>query len=128
MAGYPATSAIRLAMRFAADLTGSLARWRSGGGLDLGVAQELANHGQALADEQSATGKAMAEIVDPHVVEPQRAPDAPPGVLKVGQMAPRLAPHDHPGVVLRSVERPQHCNGRVAEMHQLGARLGSRAA
>ena len=25
--GYPATSAILLAMRFAADLTGSLARW-----------------------------------------------------------------------------------------------------
>ena len=33
----------------------------AGGGLDLRMAQELADHGQALADEQFATGKACGD-------------------------------------------------------------------
>ena len=98
----------------------------AGGGLNLGVTQELADHGQAFADEQSTAGKAMPQIVYSHIVEPRPSPDAPPGVLQVGEMAPRLATRDHPRVVVLSLDAAQHRDRRVAQMHHLGARLGIR--
>ena len=42
----------------------------AGGGLNLGVTQELADHGQALADQQTATGEGMAQVVDTDIVYP----------------------------------------------------------
>ena len=42
----------------------------SGGGLDLGVSEQLPNHGQTLADQQPTAGEAVTKIVDAHVVKP----------------------------------------------------------
>ena len=64
----------------------------AGGGLDLGVAEQLADHGQAFADRQPAAGEAVAQVVEAHVVEPGPRPDAPPRVLQVGEMVAGLAP------------------------------------
>ena len=62
--------------------------------------EELADHGQALANQQTAAGGALTKIMAAHVVEPGARPNAPPGVLKIGQMAPRLASCDHLRVVV----------------------------
>ena len=76
------------------------------GGLHLRVTEQLANHRQTFADQETAAGEAMTQVVDPHIVEPGARPDAPPGVLKVGQMAPRLASRDHPRAVVLPVDPP----------------------
>lgn len=55
--GHPATSAMRLAMQFAADLTGSLARW----GLAWSVAAQLIMESQVGRDvETAASASALA--------------------------------------------------------------------
>ena len=38
-------------------------------GLDLGVTEQLPDHGQALPERQGAGRKAVPQVVDPHVVE-----------------------------------------------------------
>ena len=63
-----------------------------GGGLDPGVAEQLADHGQAFADRQPAAGEAVTQVVEAPVVEPGPRPDALPRVLQVGEMAAGLAP------------------------------------
>ena len=69
------------------------------GGLNLGMAQQLSDHRQPLAKCEGPRGKAMAEVVDAHVVEFRFLPYTPPGVLKVGQVAARFPADDHPRVV-----------------------------
>ena len=54
------------------------------------MTEQLADHGQALAERQGSAGKGVAEVMDPHVVEFGPRPDAPAGVLKVGQVAARF--------------------------------------
>ncbi len=116
-------SAILLAIRFAAALTGSLARWAYCA-VVLGVVEQLADHRKPFADEQSAPGKAMAEVMNSYIVEPGPSPDTPPGMLQVGEMAVGLVPGDHPRIVLPPVNAAQHGDGRIAQMHSLGSRLG----
>ena len=96
------------------------------GGLHLGVPEQFADHGQAFADQKTTAGKAVAQIVDSHIVEPGPCANAPPGVLQVGEMAPRLATRDHPRVVVLSLDAAQHRDRGVAQMHHLGACLGIR--
>ena len=72
---------------------------------------------------ESLAGEGVTKIVDAHVVEPGALTDAPPRVLQVRQVAPRLASRDHPGVVLVPVESAQHRDCRITEMQHLGARL-----
>ena len=71
----------------------------TGDRLDLGVAKELPDHRQPLAECQGARGEAVTEIVDAHVVEACARPDAPPRMLQVGEVGARLAALDHPEVV-----------------------------
>ena len=40
-----------------------------GSGLDLIVTQQLADDGQALADQQRAAGEAVAEVMNSYIVE-----------------------------------------------------------
>ena len=80
----------------------------AGGGLNLCVTEELADHGQAFADQQTAAGEAVPQIVDAHIVEPRTCPDAPPGMLQVGQMAALLASGDNPRVVVLPLDVAQH--------------------
>ena len=71
----------------------------AGGGLHLGVPQEFANHGQAFAYQKTAAGETVSQIVYTEIVQSSTCPDAPPGVLKVGQMTALLAAGDDPRVL-----------------------------
>ena len=77
---------MRLAIRFAADLTGFGQVGVVGGGLHLGMPEQLADHGPALADQQAAAGEAVTKVMDTHVLKTGALADAPPGVLQVRQM------------------------------------------
>ena len=60
----------------------------AGGSLSLGVAQELADHRQTLADQQTAAGKGVPQVVDAHVVEARRGLGCVAmGVAEVREMA-----------------------------------------
>ena len=55
----------------------------AGGRLDLRVPKQLSNHRQTFANDETSTGEGVAKVVEPHVVEAGRFPNAPPGVLKI---------------------------------------------
>ena len=48
------------------------------GGADLCVAEELADHGQALAQREGLRGVAVAQVVDAHALQPGAVLDAAP--------------------------------------------------
>ncbi len=54
------------------------------------MAEELADHWQALAERYGTRGKGMSEVVDADVVKAGALADAPPGMLQVGQGGTRL--------------------------------------
>ena len=61
------------------------------------MAEQLPDHGQALAECQGAGGEGVPQVVDAHVVEPGARPDASPGVvLQVGERGARLSAGDDP--------------------------------
>ena len=68
--------------------------------LNLGMAQQVPDHRQSLAERQRAGSEAVPEVMDPHIVEVRLLSDTPPRVLKVGEMAARLAAGDHQRIVL----------------------------
>ena len=95
----------------------------AGRGLDLGVLEELADHGQTFAHQQPVAGEAAEEVMDPHVDEPGARPDAQPGVPQVGQLAAKLAPGDKSRVVLLPVDRLQHRDRRSPRYRNRRANL-----
>jgi hypothetical protein len=57
----------------------------TGGGLNLGVAKQLPNHGQALAGRDCSRGERVSEIVDSHVIKPSAGANPLPERLQVVQ-------------------------------------------
>ena len=105
----PATSAIPFAMRHAAALRRSSARQAlRAAARNLGVAGQLADHGQAFARRQAAAREAVARVAEARVVDARARPDAPPRMSRAGQMTAGLAPRDAPRVVVLPVETPRH--------------------
>ena len=88
-----------------------------GGRLHLGMAEQFPNHGQALAERQCARGKAVPEVVDPHVFEAGALADAPPGALKVGEMRAGEAARDDPGIAVLAGNGRQHRAGLGTQRH-----------
>ena len=64
----------------------------AGGGLDLGVAQQLRDHRQALAEGKGAARVGVAQVVDAHVVEAGAGAHAAPRLEDAGETLARLAP------------------------------------
>ena len=64
----------------------------SGGGLDLVVAEQLADGGQPFADQQAAAGEAVAEIVDAQVLDPGALQDAMPRLVELVEIGEMGAP------------------------------------
>lgn len=56
--------------------------------LYLRMAQQLANHGQALTGRHGRGGEGVAQVMDPDILDPGASPDALPERL---QIAERLA-------------------------------------
>ena len=56
-----------------------------GGRLNLGMAQQLADHHEALAQGQCPRSIRMPEVVNSPILQAGAPMDAPPGLLKVGR-------------------------------------------
>ena len=67
-------------------------------GLYLGVAQDLADHRQALPERQRARRKAVPQVVDPDARQAGPRPDALPGRLEVNEMRAPLSAGYDPGI------------------------------
>lgn len=68
--------------------------------LDLGMAKQLSDHRQALAQSKAARGEGVAQIMDAHLFQPGQFADALPGVLQVGEIPARLLSDDHVGITV----------------------------
>ncbi len=96
------------------------------GCLDLAMAQELADHRQALPGGDSGRGEGVPEFVDADVIQAGARPDLLPEGLKVGQPRAEEGADDHPGVRLHPGDFLQNIDRRLAEVDDLGAGLGIR--
>ena len=95
----------------------------AGGGLDLVVPEQLADHRQALADQQAAAGKGVSQIVNTKVLDAGALQDAVPGAVQEGEMGARLLAGKHPGAVIGALDAAQHGDGGLAQMHGLRSSL-----
>ena len=68
----------------------------------------------------------MTQIVDAHVVKAGAGPDAPPGVLQVGERLARHSAGYHPGVIFDFLDPGQNLHRGPADMDDLFAGLGVR--
>jgi hypothetical protein len=84
----PATS-------FAASLTGSPARWHSGGGLHLRVPEQLADRWQALTGSHADRGEGVPQVEHVHVVAAGACPQPLAEPLQVGERLAGQGPCDH---------------------------------
>ena len=85
----------------------------AGGALDVGMAQELADHGEALAGRQRARRIGVAEVVDADVVEAGAGADAVPLCGDGGEVGSGLPAGDDPGVLWQALDGGEHgvCGG-----------------
>lgn len=100
----------------------------AGGGLNLSVPEEFADHRQPFTQRQCAAGEGMAQVVNSDVVQAGSGTDPSPRVLKIGQRGTVLFTRDDPGVVFGLLNVVQEIGDRFAEMDRLGAGLGVRQA
>ena len=80
----------------------------AGGGADLGVSEELADHGQALAERKRFRGVAVAQVVDAHALQSGARLDAVPEVVETRQMRAVLLAPDDPGIALDAPDAVKH--------------------
>ena len=96
----------------------------TGGGLDLGVTEELADHGQAHALGDGVGGKGMAKVMDAHVHDPGALADALPELLDFFSVGAWDLTANHPRVIGLPFEVGKQIEGRGAKMHNSGSGLG----
>ena len=84
-------------------------------GLDLRVAQELADHRQALTRRDSRRRKGVTQVVDTHVLEAGAGTDALPERLKVTDRLARQGADDDPRVAVDALGVAQQFDGGLAE-------------
>ena len=96
----------------------------AGGGLDLSVAEELADHRQALAGGDRRGGKRVAQVVDADILDAGALADALPGRLQVGQVRAGVLPGDDPGVIVQPFDLGKDLDCRGADVDSLGPGLG----
>ena len=70
------------------------------GRLYLCVTKKLTDHRKALAECQGLGRKAVAQVMNSHIVEAGPAADAAPGVLEVGKVSAGLLADDDPRIVV----------------------------
>ena len=87
------------------------------------VAEQTADDRQRQTSADGETREAVAQIVDAHVVDAGKFPDAPPGLLQVDQMLARHLADDDIGVARLSRQIGKEFLGRGVEGDDLGAVL-----
>ena len=95
----------------------------AGGALDVGMAQELADHGEALAGGERTACVRMPEIVDADVVEAGAGAEPVPLGGDGGEVGARLLADDDPGVGGDAADACQHGLGGGCEGDHARARL-----
>lgn len=98
----------------------------AGGGLDLGVSEQLSDDRQTFPHGETAGCEGVAQIVDARLSEAGGFPDAAPGPLQVGQVGAWLGADDDEGIIVDAGERMQEDGGRRAEMDHLRSCLAVR--
>ena len=91
------------------------------GGLYLRVTEQLADHRQALAKGQSPGREAVAQVVDPDVIQLGPGTDAAPGSLDIREMRSGFLAGDDPGVVLLAGQSGQNADSGIGEWDHAGA-------
>ena len=99
------------------------------GGLDLGVAEELGDHRQALAERQGAARVGVAQVVDADVVETGAGAHPAPGLEQAREPRARLRAWDHPGVAGEARYRGQNLRrlGRERDRARAGLAVAKKA-
>ncbi len=92
--------------------------------LDMGVAQQLTNHGKAHTLGDGIGGKGMAKVMNTHVLDTGALTDALPEFLNFFSVGARNFAANHPRVVRLSFEVGKQIEGRGAKMHISGSSLG----
>ena len=80
----------------------------AGGGADLGVPENPADHRQALAERERAGGVGVSEIMDAHAVQSGMHLDAVPVVGEIRQAGAGLLAPDDPGIALDPFDAVEH--------------------
>ena len=89
----------------------------------LRMAEERADHGKREALRGRNRCKAVAEVVDAHIVEPGQPSYPTPGLLQVHKMRPWSLAADDIGVVRQARDTRQNLERRIAKMDRLLAGL-----
>lgn len=97
-------------------------------GLDLRMAKELADHGQALTRRHGRGRESVAQVVDADVLDPGTGTDALPEWLQVTQRLAGQGAGDDPRVAFDALGVAEQVDGGLAEMDYLGTGLGIRQA
>ena len=95
----------------------------AGRGLDLRVAEQLADHGQTLTRREG-----VAQVVDAYVLDAGAGADALPEGLEIAQALARQGASDDPWVPVDALGVTKQVDSGLAEMDDLGAGLGIRQA
>ena len=90
-------------------------------GLDLSVAEQLSDHGQALAERQSAARIAVSEVVKPDILQPGTLPVDIPGAVDIAHAGAGGSARYHPGVVCNSRQFREYLNGIRRQGNRPGA-------
>ena len=85
-------------------------------GLDLRVAEELADHRQALTRRHGSGGKGVAQVVDADVLDPRTGTDALPEGLQITQRLAGQGAGDHPRVAVNALGAPQQVRHWLANV------------
>ena len=94
--------------------------------LHLRMPEQLGDHGQSLSSSNSSRRESVPQVMDANVLESSACSDTLPKWLEIGEPGTGLHPHDHPGVLLDTLDLPQLLDRGLAQMDDLSARLGVR--
>ena len=92
-------------------------------GPDLAVAEQLRDHGQALAKRQRPRSEAVTAVMNPHFLESRPFPYDPPRAVQVGHVRARLLAGDNPGAVRKALQFLQHPDRRRRQRNRARTRL-----
>ncbi len=96
----------------------------SGRRLNLGVAQQFADHGKSLASSHCGGGKGVAQVMDTHVLQSGPRSHTLPEWLEVAEPLSFQCASDDPWVVRDPFGGFEQINRWLAEMDHFGTRLG----
>ena len=97
-------------------------------GLDLRVAEQLADHRQALTRGDCRRREGVAQVVDADVLDAGAGADALPEGLQIAQALARQGAEDDPRVAFDALGVAEQVDGGLTEMDDLRAGLGIRQA